>query len=37
MGSSTWLDCYYDGYTVDFVVYDSYDDSDFMTVWAYTY
>ena len=37
LGSSTWLDCFYDGYTVDFVVYDSWDDSDYLTVWAYTY
>lgn len=37
LGSSTYLDCYYDGYTVDFVVYDQFEDSDFETVWAYTY
>lgn len=31
------LDPFYPGYTVDFVVYDSYEDRDWMTVWALTY
>lgn len=34
LGHSTWLDCHYDGYTVDFVAYDSYGDYDVVTVWA---
>jgi len=34
---STGLDCWYSDYSVDFVAYDSYDDSDVMTVWANTY
>lgn len=37
LGSSTWLDPFYDGYTVDFVAYDAYDEMDVFTVWAYTY
>lgn len=37
MGSSTWLDCRYDGYTVDFVVYDQMGEVGYSTVWAYTY
>jgi hypothetical protein len=35
--SSTWLSCFYDGYTVDLVVYDSWDEFDYLTVWANTY
>jgi hypothetical protein len=37
IGSSTWLDCWYDGYTVDFVAYDSLGATGVATVWAYTY
>ena len=37
MGSSTFLDPYYDGYTVDFVAYDSVGEAGITTVWAYTY
>ena len=37
MGSSTWLDCWYGGYTVDLIAYDSFDDYDYLTVWADTY
>ncbi|MBX2800929.1 MAG: hypothetical protein KTR31_24830 [Myxococcales bacterium] len=36
-GSTTFLDPFYAGYTVDIVAYDSYDDFDFITVWADTY
>ena len=32
---STYLDCYYTGFSVDLVVYDSYDDSDWITVYPY--
>jgi hypothetical protein len=37
LGSTTFLDPFYDGYTVDIVAYDSYEDFDWMTVWAETY
>ena len=37
LGSSTYLDCYYSNYTVDLVVYDSYDDMGYITVIPYTY
>jgi hypothetical protein len=37
MGSTTYLDPFYDGYTVDIVAYDSYEDFDWVTVWADTY
>ena len=35
LGSSTWLDCMYYDYTVDIVAYDSFDDSDWVTVIPY--
>lgn len=37
LGSSTWLDCWYGNYTVDFVAYDAYEDYDVVTVRPYTY
>lgn len=37
LGSSTSLDPFYDEYTVDFVAYDTWDDQDYITVWADTY
>ncbi|MBN2798931.1 MAG: hypothetical protein JXX28_07260 [Deltaproteobacteria bacterium] len=37
LGYSTWLDPYYHGYAVDFVVYDSFDEADYITVVPYTY
>lgn len=36
-GSTTMLDPFWDGYTVDFVAYDSYDAYGYATVWAETY
>ena len=36
-GSSTFLDPFYPNYTVDIIAYDSFDDFDFVTVWADTY
>jgi hypothetical protein len=36
-GSSTYLDPFWPGYTVDFVVYDSYECFGYTTVWAETY
>ncbi|MEQ1566007.1 MAG: hypothetical protein ABMA64_10250 [Myxococcota bacterium] len=37
LGSTTYLDPFWPGYTVDFVVYDAYDDFGWTTVWADTY
>jgi hypothetical protein len=37
MGSSTYLDPYYAGYSVDIVAYDSYGDTGYVTVMPYTY
>lgn len=37
LGSSTWLDPFYTGYSVDFVAYDSYGETGYATVWAYSY
>jgi hypothetical protein len=37
MGSSTWLDCHYGGYVVDFVAYDSFDAMDIVSVYPWTY
>jgi hypothetical protein len=37
MGHSTWLDCRYDGYSVDFVAYDELGEAGYLTVWAHTY
>lgn len=37
LGSSTWLDCYYSGYEVDFVAYDSFDAYDVLTIRPATY
>lgn len=36
-GSSTFLDPFWPGYTVDFVVYDAFEDYGWLTVWADTY
>ena len=36
-GSTTRLDPFYRGYTVDLVVYDTYEEMDWITVWAETY
>ncbi len=36
-GYDTYLDPFYDGYSVDFVAYDAYDAYDVLTVWAITY
>jgi hypothetical protein len=36
LGSSTYLDCLYDGYTVDFVAYDALESAGAATVWAIT-
>lgn len=37
LGSTTWLDCYYGDYVVDFVAYDSYDAYDVLSVTPFTY
>lgn len=37
LGGSTYLDCQYEGYVVDFWAYDSFDAADAMTVVPYTY
>jgi len=37
LGSTTILDPFYAGYTVDIVAYDTYEDFDYLTVWAATY
>ncbi len=37
VGSSTFLDPFHGGYTVDFVAYDAVDDWGVQTVWATTY
>ena len=37
LGGTTWLDCFYRGYEVDFVAYDAYDAFDVITVLPYTY
>lgn len=37
LGSSTYLDPFYGGYTVDFTVYDAFGDYSVTTVWADTY
>lgn len=34
---STYLDCYYGGYTVDFVAYDQYEAYDIVSTQPYTY
>ena len=34
---STYLDCYYGGYQVDIIAYDSYEDYDAVTVIPTTY
>jgi hypothetical protein len=34
---STYLDCYYGGYVVDFVAYDAYEHAEIITVYPYTY
>ncbi len=35
--SSTWLDCWYDGYSVDIVAYDSFEAWGASTIWPSTY
>jgi len=35
--SDTYLDPFYDGYTVDLVAYDEFGDYDVLTIWADTY
>jgi hypothetical protein len=37
IGSSTYLSCYYNMYTVDIVAYDTFEDMDYITVVPYTY
>lgn len=37
IGSSTYLDCFYSGYSVDIVAYDTFEDMDYITVIPYTY
>ena len=37
LGSTTYLDPFYSGYTVDIVAYDTFDDFDYLTLWAATY
>jgi hypothetical protein len=37
LGSTTMLDPFWGGYSVDFVAYDAYDDFGWVTVWADTY
>ena len=37
LGSTTRLDPFYDGYSVDFVVYDAFEDFGYLTVPAQTY
>ena len=34
---STYLDCYYGGYQIDLVAYDSYDAYDIVSIAPYTY
>ena len=37
LGSSTWLDCFYQDYTVDIVAYDVLDAIDWLTIVPNTY
>jgi len=37
LGSSTWLDCFYQDYTVDIVAYDALDAIDWLTIVPSTY
>ena len=37
LGGTTYLDCFYDNYTVDIVAYDSWDAMDYVTIVPYTY
>lgn len=37
LGSTTWLDCWYGGYVVDIVAYDSFDAYDIVSVRPWTY
>ena len=37
LGSTTWLDCFYQDYTVDFIAYDTFEDVGYSTVVPYTY
>ena len=36
LGSTTRLDCFYDGYEVDIVAYDSFDDDDIFSLYPDT-
>lgn len=35
--STTWLDCWYNGYSVDIIAYDSFDAPGGITIWPSTY
>ena len=37
LGSTTWLNPYHVGYTVDIVAYDAYDAFGYQTLWVATY
>jgi hypothetical protein len=37
LGSSTWLDPFHGGYTVDIVAYDSFNAFGYQTLWVSTY
>jgi hypothetical protein len=37
LGSTTYLDPFWGGYSVDIVAYDTYEDFGYATVWAETY
>ena len=37
LGRSTWLDCGYPDYTVDIVVYDTFEDFDVLTLFPVCY
>lgn len=37
LGSTTYLDPFWGGYSVDIVAYDAYEDFGYATVWADTY
>ncbi|HMV67064.1 MAG TPA: hypothetical protein PKA64_09450 [Myxococcota bacterium] len=37
LASTTWLDCWYNGYSVDLIAYDALDAAGGTTVWPATY
>lgn len=37
LGSTTWLDCWYGGYVVDIIAYDSFDAYDIVSVRPWTH